>query len=330
MILESVRSVLTQTIADRLEVIVVDNGSTDGTAEALADEFRDSIRVVRSTTNRGFAGGNNLAFERARGKYLLLLNDDAVAEKGWAEALINVAESTPDVGMCTSKILCYDDRTLIDNVGHLMYIDGLNRSRGHLTRDRGQYDQIEETIFASGCAALYRRDIVMNTGGFDEDFFAYGDDADLGMKLRLAGYKCMYVPAAVVYHRQSASTGSSSMQKLFWIERNRIWVLIKYFPPILILSSPWYTLKRLTGSMKVASSGKGLAGKLAVENSMMLVGATIAKAWLTALWKIPRMLRKRLKHMRDKQINERQLKSLLKRFKASVEEMTFGATNDPR
>lgn len=323
--MESVRSVLAQTIADRLELIVVDNGSKDGSADALKDEFQDRIRLVRSTTNRGFAGGNNLAFEQARGKYLLLLNDDAVVEKGWAQALIKVAESDPEVGMCTSKILCYDNRTLIDNVGHLMYVDGLNRSRGHLARDRGQYERIEETIFASGCAALYRRDIVMDVGGFDEDFFAYGDDADLGLKLRLAGYKCMYVPYAVVYHRQSASTGKSSMQKLFWIERNRVWVMLKFFPASKILASPWHTLRRLLGSAKLAHDGKGLAGELLRNNSMLHLGKTIALAWLAAIQGFPKMLVRRRRLARHRKINTRQISKLLEKFRASVDEMAFGA-----
>ena len=104
---------------------------------------------------------------------------------------------------------------------------------------------MEEVFFPSGCAALYRREMLDEVGLFDEDFFAYGDDTDLGLKGRLAGWKCLYVPKAIVYHRYSQSSGAYSALKAFYVERNRVWIAVKYFPLSLLLESPFYTFAAL-------------------------------------------------------------------------------------
>ena len=322
--MEAVQSVLAQSISDKLEIILVDNGSSDGSDMMLENHFGNSLKIIRSPVNLGFAGGNNLGFKYAHGEYVLLLNNDAVAEPDWAEALIQMAGSSPDIGMCTSRILCHDNRTIIDNVGHLIFLDGLNRSRGHLTPDTRQFNQVEETLFASGCAGLYRREPVIAFGGFDEDFFAYGDDADLGLKFRLAGYRCFYVPHAVVYHRQSASTSRHSRQKLFWIERNRVWVMIKYFPPSLIIASPWHTVRRLWASWRATRRKTGLVGQLAANHSLVSIAITIVLAWFAALWRLPRMLGKRRQFEKFRKISVVEFKKLINRFGVSVHEMSFG------
>ena len=127
----AVESALRQTVADRLEVIIVDNGSTDDSIDAVEKDFSKEVKIIRLNENLGFAGGNNRGIREARGKYILLLNNDAAAEPDWAEELTSAAEASPGVGMCTPKILYFADRRRIDNVGHKMYRDGLNRSRGH-------------------------------------------------------------------------------------------------------------------------------------------------------------------------------------------------------
>lgn len=324
LVMEAVQSVLSQTIASQLKVIVVDNGSTDGSPDALEREFGDRIMIVRLTANFGFAGGNNRGFTCAEGKFVLLLNNDAVAEPGWAESLIEAAESDESIGMCTSKILCYDDRTIIDNTGHLMFRDGLNRSRGHLMRDTGKYDQIEEVLLASGCAALYRLDAVRYWGGFDEDFFAYGDDADLGFKLRLSGYRCLYVPESVVYHHQSFSTSRHSLKKIYWIERNRIWILVKYFPLGYVLTSPWYTARRLFKSWLAGRRNEGLAGYLVRNHPESLIIGVLGRAWVDAVKLLPRMIGKRRRIKQRTTVSTKQLVELLEQYSVPAREMSFG------
>jgi GT2 family glycosyltransferase len=320
----AIRSLLAQTVREKLEIVVVDNASSDGSAEEIEREFTRDIRLIRSDSNLGFAEGNNLGLRHSRGEYVLLLNNDAEVAPDWAEQLISVARENPEVGMCTSKILCHDDRDRIDNAGFSISRDGLNRSRGHLCRDDGSFDGIEETLFASGCAALYRRRTVMEVGGFDPDFFAYGDDADLGLKIRMLGYICLYVPGAVAYHRQSSSVGQASVQKLYWIERNRVWVLVKYLPVMWIIMSPWFTVRRLFGSWRAAKRGQGIAGKVREQASSLVLLRTVAGAWLDALIGIPKMWRRRRRLWKSRAVSRREWRALLKRFEAPPEEMTFG------
>lgn len=330
MVLGAIASVLRQTIAERLEIIVVDNASTDASHVAIARLYPDSVRLIRSEKNLGFAGGNNLGFSHASGKYLLLLNNDAIAEPAWAAELISAAELNPKVGMCTPRILCDPMSHLLDNAGHLIYADGLNRSRGHLQVAAGLFEQQEEVLLASGCAGLYRREPVVTMGGFDEDFFAYGEDTDLGLRLRLLGYSCLYVPGAVVRHRQSGSTGALSLQKIFWIERNRIWVLLKLFPVRWILLSPWHTFRRLLAAWRCGARGEGLAGELVRTHSLLAFVSVLLRAWGAALGGAACMLRKRRIFFKQNHLSPEAGAGPLRKYAASLADMSFGAEHEAR
>ena len=135
-----------------------------------------------------------------------------------------------DVGMVASKILVWEDPTRIDKCGHLIYPDGQNRGRGPGQLDHGQFDRVEEALWPDGCAALYRRAMLQDIGGFDEDFFAYADDAELGLRGRIAGWRCLYTPHAVVRHHRGATLGLGSPRRLTLIERNRVLLVVKLFP----------------------------------------------------------------------------------------------------
>src|SRR5437773_10300815 len=257
-------SVWRQTFSN-FEVVVVDNGSTDGSMEFLRAISDPRLRLVSLSSNKGFAAGSNAAITVAKGRYIATLNNDAEADQRWLEELAVGIESDESVGMCASKILFSNDRKRIDKAGHLIYPDGLNHGRGSGQPDRGQFDQREEVLFPDAAAALYRREMLEVIGLFDEYFFAYGDDADLGLRGRLAGWKCLYVPTAVVYHMHSATAGEFSPLKAFLIERNRIWVAVKNFPLALLLISPLFTAVRFAfhayGAMfNVGSSGQYAAG----------------------------------------------------------------------
>jgi GT2 family glycosyltransferase len=325
---ETMRAILGQSIVDRLKVVVVDQASTDGSRELIERLFGNRITLIRAEKNLGYTAGNNLAFRHAEGEYILRLDSDAVPQPNWAEELIRAAESHPSAGMCTSKILFHHDRTLIDCVGHDIFRDGLNRSRGNMERDDGRYDREEETLFASGCASLYRRIPVLDVGGFDEDFFIYGDDADLGLKLRFQGLGCRYVPTAVVYHRGSKGFGAQSLRKLYLIERNRVWILLKYFPASWILASPFHTIRRLYRAWRASKRGKGISGELAENHSSFRLGLTILHAWLAAKLKMPKMLFKRRRINADRKISAPEVKALLRRFSAPIEAMSFGAPEE--
>src|SRR5581483_4903390 len=159
-----------------------------------------------------------------------LLNNDAEAEPGWLAALQEACGRRPEIGMAASKVLVWEDPGRIDKVGHVIYPDGQNRGRGTGSMDRGQFDREEEVLWPDGCACMYRREMLEQIGGFDEDFFAYGDDAELGLRARIAGWKCLYTPRAVVRHHRGATMGKDSGRRLSLIERNRVLLAVKLVP----------------------------------------------------------------------------------------------------
>jgi GT2 family glycosyltransferase len=294
---EAVESLLGQDLAG-LEVLVVDNASSDGSDADLEARFGARIRVLRQEHNRGWGGGNNAGIRTSRGRYVLVLNSDAVVAPACVRALVERAESDARIGMAAPKVLAYDRRDVIDTAGHLMYPDGLNRGRGRLEPDRGQYDGCRTALFPSGAAALYRRAMLDEIGPFDESFFLYGDDAELGLRGRLAGWDCAFVPNAVVYHHYSRSVGAWSSLKAFYVERNRIWLVLKLFPASLILASPWHTAVRFALQAWGAVSGRGAAGRLAEERSLFHLALVTLRAWLSAAAGVPRVLQERRRVLR--------------------------------
>jgi GT2 family glycosyltransferase len=229
----------------------------------------------------------------SRGKFIALLNNDTEAHPEWLKELVLAAHSNPQVGMFASKTLFFDRRDIIDTTGHLMYPDGLNRGRGRLEVDRGQYDNKVDVFFPSGCAAFYRREIFDDIGLFDENHFAYGDDTDIGLRARLAGWGCIFVPKAIVYHKYSMTTGEYSPEKVFLVERNRIWIVWKYFPEKMIVLSFFYSLLRYILQGYGALLKKGAAGRFANRYSTGKLVWIVLKAYFSALKGLPRVIKER-------------------------------------
>ena len=345
---ECLDSLRRQTFTD-FEVILVDNGSTDGSVDLAKKHYDNQAKIIELDRNYGYGVANNRGIEAAQGRLIALLNNDAAADEHWLEELVEAARaddarfaSPPDahagkkdaegdssvftgprIGMFASKILNYDNRDIIDNVGHLMYPDGLNRGRGRLEKDDGRFDTPCEALFPSGCAALYRREMLDQIGLFDEDFFAYGDDTDIGMRGRLAGWGCWYVPTAVVYHRYSATAGEYSALKAYLVERNRIFIALKYLPSSMILASPWHTLKRLIMQAYGALTGKGAAGQFVRRGSPFMLLYLLLKAYAAALGRSLRMMRKRVGYRRFVKLTPSEIKKLLKRFRISTREIAL-------
>ncbi|UCD58215.1 MAG: glycosyltransferase family 2 protein [Candidatus Hydrogenedentota bacterium] len=305
------------------EVIVVDNGSTDGSVALLEERYSDFIRLVKLDKNCGFAGGNNRGIERSGGKYIALLNNDTSADERWLEELFNVMEYHPEVGMCASKLLIHDQRDRIDAVGHLIYPDGLNRGRGRFERDEGQYDELEEVFFAPGCGAVYSRRMLDEIGVFDEDFFSYGDDTDIGLRGRLAAWKCLYVPKAVVYHKISGSAGWYSQFKAFHVERNRVWIAVKYFPLLALTLSIYYTGVRFLLQAYGALAGKGASGKFADESSAWRLVLTLFRAYWSAFKGLPRMWKKRRQIQQLKRVSNKEFMNWLRKYGISAREIAL-------
>jgi hypothetical protein len=259
------------------EVLFVDNGSVDGSADFVRRHF-PSVKVVGLGKNLGFAAGNNAGIRAASGDLIATLNNDTEAMPGWISALVRPA-SDPRVGMCASKMLLMSQPGTIDSAGIEISRSGACWDRGMLEPDDGRYGSVEEVFGPCAGAALYRRSMLDEIGLFDEDFFAYMEDADLAFRGRLAGWKCVYVPDAVVRHYHGGTAGYQSGFSIYYGNRNIVWLAIKNYPPgFLATSAPWIVGRNLATIPFYILKGHGLA---------------ILRSKVDALLGIPHMLGKR-------------------------------------
>lgn len=318
--LESVRS---QGVAP-VEVIFVDNGSTDSSVEFARRNF-PGIVLIENAENLGFAMANNQGIKKAAGKYILTLNNDTVLGKGFLSELVKSAEgSAEDVGMWAVKILSFDERDVIDSVGGLLiYPDGLAKGRGRLEKDNGQYDHSGEVFIPSACAGLYRRSMLEEVGLFDEDFFAYCEDTDLGIRARLAGWRTVSVPGAVVYHHYSGTGGRYTPFKAYLVERNHIWVALKNFPLRLLVLFPLYTKWRYIIQVYGILSGKGAGGRFVEGFSKTELFKVLIKAYFDALKALPAVLAKRRAVRKKRVVAARTVSSWFKSYGIGAKELVL-------
>lgn len=317
-----VDSLLRQTLPG-IEIIVVDNASSDGSVEYLRERYGDTVRVLVQSDNLGYAGGLNVGIIAARGRYLLALNSDTELAPQGIGHLVVAADQWPSTGMFSPKILSFDERDVLDNVGHLLYPDGLSRGRGRLEPDRGQYDRAEEIVLPSGCAVLLRRAMLSDIGLFDTDLFAYCDDTDLGLRGRLAGWRCRSVPSAVVYHKYSAASAAYSPLKAFLVERNRAWVAVKCLPAPLLLASPLFTVLRLGAQAWGVLSRRGAAGRFASTHSPSALLGVLLRAYAAALRGLPGAWRKRRAIQSRRRVSTWETLDWLRRYRMSVREVAL-------
>lgn len=221
-----------QTVTD-YEVLLVDNASEDGAPQAAA-AADPSLRLLQMGANLGFAAGNNRGAEAARGRWLALLNPDAYAAPDWLARLLTAAEAHPDTRCFTSRQLMDDGLGRLDGLGDAMAGIGAPYRGGYGLPDPGPI-AAGEVFSPCGGAMMIDRDLFLGMGGFDEDFFCYCEDADLGYRLRLDGQAVRLVPDAVVVHEGSVSTGGRRSDfSVFHGVRNRIWLFVKDTPPLLL------------------------------------------------------------------------------------------------
>lgn len=271
------------------EVIVVDNS---GQGLVRRNGVPAGVRVIENERNCGFGAAINQGFETAKAPYLATLNDDAVAAPGWIEALLAALETRPDAGMCASQVRLFGEHRL-DSAGMLLARDGSSKQRGH-GRPPEDFPVPEEALFPSGSAALYRRSMLEAIGPFDSRFFLYCEDTDLGLRARWAGWKCLYVPEAVVEHHYSHSAGGASPVKAYYVERNRLFVLVKNFPLGMLLAAPWVTLARYLWHAWYLVEGRGAAARFRAEgNAGPKMLWYVLRAHTALLGNLPRLLRQR-------------------------------------
>ena len=260
------------------EIILVDNASSDRSLK-IARKF-PSVRLMAQDRNTGFARGNNLAIEAAskESEWIALINPDAFAEPHWLEALLAATESNPGFDMFGSKLVNAVDPTKLDGAGDAYHMSGLVWRMGH---GSAVLASAESEVFSPcAAAALYRRSALHELGGFDEDYFCYVEDVDLGFRLRLAGYRCLYVPQSVAHHVGSGTTGGQHSDfAMYYGHRNLVWTFVKDMPGILFwLLLPLHVLLNLVSIIWFSLRGQG---------------DVIWRAKRDALLGLPKMWRKR-------------------------------------
>lgn len=277
---ECLRRLKEQTIQpDR--VLVVDNASSDGSLTGI-EKLASNVTVLKMNDNLGFAAGNNRALAKCNTEFVALLNPDAFPEPDWLEHLLAAARANLDMAAFGSRQLCHANPEVLDGIGDNYHISGLAWRERYGFRQQ-EKDLVSREIFSPcAAAALYRRRALVDAGGFDEDFFCYMEDVDLGFRLRLAGHKAMYVPDAVVHHLCSASTGGQwSDFAVYHGFRNSVWVFIKNMPGALIwLLLPLHLALNLASCLLFSMRGRK---------------EVILNAKRDAFSGIPRMWRKRHK-----------------------------------
>ena len=267
------------------KTIIVDNGSTDGSIECLKSEV-NRCRVIFNRHNIGFAAANNLAIREAKTEWVALLNPDAFPEPEWIANLMLAARNSPDYSFFASKLLSAGNPRVLDGAGDHYHVSGLIWRRGHGTSAQGEMNEPREVFAPCAAAALYRRSALIEAGGFDEDFFCYVEDVDLGFRLRLAGHRCLYVPQAAVLHVGSATTGKKSDFCVYHGHRNLVWAFLKNMPmPLFAACLPGHIMLNLTSLFWFAILGQA---------------ATILRSKRDAVFGLPKMWHKRQRIQRTR------------------------------
>jgi len=297
-LLETVLQSIRRQSFQSYEVIVVDNGSTDGSKDFLQRKYPD-VRVLFFSNRIGFSAAVNQGIAASRGRYIVLLNNDLELDPSWLYEMYSFLEQHDDAGFCASKMMNFYDRNIIDGAGDEFSTFGVPFRRGGGEKDNGQYDNQCYVFGACAGAAMYRRDLFDAIGLFDEDFFAYLEDVDISFRAQIAGYRCGYVPSAVAYHVGGASWSEASRSKmqLYLAHRNTIYVLVKSAPLGLLLRNFHKICYAVFGRFfSLAAHGYGLV---------------YLKSIFDGLKAAPRFLRKRRLIMAKRSVSNKYLQKLM-------------------
>ncbi len=286
---------------DRFEVILVDNASSDGSVHYAGENF-PWVRVLELDRNYGFCKPNNDGVKIANGEYVVFLNNDTAVTREWLIELVRGSLSEEQIASCASKMLYYDRRDVINTAGGKLTIIGGGFYKGYGDKDGPAYNKAEYTGFGCGAGVLVKKELFQYIGGFDEDYFASCEENDLGWKLWLYGYRVLYVPTAVMYHKESGTFGSRSTfesTKVYLITRNRLYNIIKNLEAGNVIRALFISL-----SFNLYRSARYLA-----QGNFASIKA-IARAHLDFVRNLRKMLAKRRVVQRNRKLSDKQLYQL--------------------
>jgi GT2 family glycosyltransferase len=289
---------------DRFEVLVVDNS---GSGRARPGGAR--VRILVNDRNVGFGAAINQAIRVSEAPYIAVLNDDASPHPGWLAALVKAAEARPKAGMFASQVRL--DQEALDSAGMLIARDGSSKQRGHGEAPQ-DFASNSDTLFPTGSAALYRRKMLDEIGLFDERFFLYCEDTDLGLRARWAGWEGAYVAGAVVDHAYSKSAGRASPLKAYYVERNRLYTVIKNFPLPMLALVKFYAVARYSWHLlfMVTATGKAAEFREAGHSPWMLP-FLVLRAHVSALVRLPYLLRERRRIFKRRRLSSKEFGAML-------------------
>jgi GT2 family glycosyltransferase len=221
-------AIAAQTFRD-YEVLVLDNASTDGSVESVPARW-PSFRLVKFDQNLGFAVGNNQGAKIARGRWVAFLNNDAFPEPEWLANLVRAAQTHTEFSFFSSRLVYSGDTNLTQDTGDIYHVSGFAWPRDNNCPIQSAHLQSDEVFSPCAAAALYEREAFLEVGGFDEQFVSHYEDVDIGFRLHLRGYRCLYIPEAVVAHVGSASYGRESDRTVYQVQRNVVWSYIANMP----------------------------------------------------------------------------------------------------
>ncbi len=308
---DCLRSLESQTFG-RFDVVVVDNS---GSGRASGGGGR--VRIIANDHNAGFGTAINQAIRDSTSAYIAVLNDDAVADREWLSALVKAAEARPKAGMFASQVrLAGSDK--LDSTGMLIALDGSSKQRGH-GESPASFAKNSDTLFPTGSAALYRRKMLDEIGLFDERFFLYCEDTDLGLRARWAGWEGEYVAGAQVDHVYSKSAGRASALKAYYVERNRLYTVVKNFPFSRLALVKFYAAARYFWHLVFMVTRTGKAAEFRDSgHPSWLLPFLVLRAHASAVVRLPYLWRERRRIFKARRLSSKEFRALLAEHSITV------------
>ena len=315
---ECLRALESQTVND-FEVVVIDNSGT-GRVPASGPHISPRVRVIANQRNVGFGAAVNQAFRASTAPYLATINDDAMADPRWLETLLADADAYSHtgqrrIGMWASEVWLAGTGKL-DSAGMLIASDGSSKQRSSTALVDAQI------LLPSGSAAMYRREMLDEIGLFDESFFLYCEDTDLGLRAQWAGWGCRFVAGARVEHRYSHSAGRASPLKAYYVERNRLYTIVKNFPAGMLWAAPFASVARYFWHVAALAAGRGKAGEYRqAGHSAALLPFLVMRAHLAALFRLPALLAARRRIRAARRISSTEFRTLIARHSITARQV---------